>query len=76
VTRREAQFALLAALALVIAGAVWMFGPYGLLGGGLLLALLVLFVIDVKESDGEAVAQPVQPGLRRAQPVQHQPVRR
>jgi hypothetical protein len=76
VSRREAQFALLIALALVTAGTVWMFGPYGLVGGGLLLAVLVLFVIDVKEPDGEAVAQPARPGLRRTQPVQHQPVRR
>lgn len=68
-TRREAQMSLLVALALVVAGAVWLFGPYGLLGGGLALAVLVLFVIDVKESDGEAVARPARPGLRH--PVQH-----
>lgn len=66
--RREAQLALLVALGLVIGGAVWLYGPYGLLGGGLALAGLVLFVIDVKEPDGEALARPAGAGLRH--PVQ------
>lgn len=67
-TRREAQLALLLALALVVAGAVWLYGPWGLLVGGVALALLVLFVIDVKEPDGEALARPAGAGLR--DPVQ------
>lgn len=76
-TRREAHLSLLVALALVVAGSVWLFGAYGLIGGGLVLACSVLFVVDVKEAGpagGEAVAQSARQG--RGVPVQHERLRR
>lgn len=43
------------ALALLVAGLVWLYGPYGLVGSGAVLLVSALFVIDVKEQRGEAV---------------------
>lgn len=37
------------ALALLTSGAAWLFGPFGLLGAGLLLLVVALFVVDVRE---------------------------
>ena len=59
-TRWEARTALAAALLMVTAALTWLLGPWGLLAPGLLLALVVLFLVDVKEqASGEAVADPV-----------------
>lgn len=49
--RREAVVALCFALAAVTAGLTWLFGPYGLIGIGVLVAVAVLFVVDVKEDE-------------------------
>lgn len=49
-TTREALCALVIAIGLVTAGGVWMFGPYGLFGGGVLLGVLTL-ATDKKEDD-------------------------
>jgi predicted PurR-regulated permease PerM len=74
VTRSEARALLALAVVLLVAGLVWLFGPYGLLGAGLLLAVLVLFVFNVEERTGaEAVAEPAGPGHRH--PVLDRPVR-
>lgn len=45
--RAEALIAALLALTMVVAGATWQFGPYGLMGGGAVL-LVALLVFDVK----------------------------
>lgn len=45
------------AVALIVAGLTWRFGAWGLIGSGVGLGALVLFVIDVKERH-EAVASP------------------
>lgn len=60
-TRWEAR-ALLAFAILATVGAVtWLFGPYGLLGSGLLLLAAVLFLVDVKERASEAVEESARP---------------
>lgn len=66
-TRREAVAALVVAAALVAAGLVWLFGPYGLLISGLAVGFLTLFVFDIREeSRGEPVVDPAQRhGARR-----------
>lgn len=46
--RREALAAVVFALAALTAGAVWLVGPYGLLGAGAVLLVSVLFVFDVE----------------------------
>lgn len=46
--RYEAAVLVAAGLAFVVAGAAWLFGPYGLLGAGVLLLAAVLFVFDVE----------------------------
>lgn len=69
VTVRESLAALAVAFALVAAGAVWVWGPWGLIGAGFALAAVVLFVIDVKERH-EAVASPSRRERRRL-PVHH-----
>ena len=69
VTKREALCVLAVAYAAVTAGVVWLFGPYGLIGAGIVLAALVLFVIDVREARHEAVASP--PRRRHRVPVHH-----
>jgi hypothetical protein len=59
VRRYEAVVLLAVALALVLAGVVWLAGPWGLVGGGVVLAALVLFVFDVREDrHDQAVASP------------------
>ena len=68
VTKREALTVLAVAWALITAGLVWLFGPYGLMGSGAALAAVVLFGIDVKERH-EAVASPQR--RRHRVPVQH-----
>ncbi len=48
--RRGEALALVAAgLAMLAAGLVWLFGPFGLIGVGLALLVAVLFLVDVKE---------------------------
>jgi hypothetical protein len=61
VTRRESLLALAVALALIVAGLVWLFGPYGLIAGGIALAASTLFAFErVSEVErGEAVANAV-----------------
>lgn len=55
----DARVALAAAVALITAGTVWLWGPYGLIGSGVVLAGLVLFVFNVEESaGGEVLAEP------------------
>lgn len=65
--RIEAVVLLAAAALMVVAGAVWLFGPYGLLGSGAALAAAVLFVFDIREEAPRAqpVANPARPVLRR-----------
>ena len=64
--RREAVTALAAALLLVVAGVVWLWGPYGLIGSGVGLALLTLFVFDIREERrAEPVVSPARPVARR-----------
>lgn len=69
VTKREALALLAVAYTLTAAGVVWLFGPYGLIGAGVALAVLALFVIDVREARHEAVASP--PRHRHRVPVHH-----
>lgn len=57
--RREAVVALAVAVAAVMAGLVWLFGPYGLIASGLVLAALVLFAFDIKDIREERRAEPV-----------------
>lgn len=65
--RIEAVVLLAAAVLLVVAGAVWLFGPYGLIGSGVGLAAAVLFVFDIREEAprAEPVADAARPVLRR-----------
>jgi NAD(P)H-hydrate repair Nnr-like enzyme with NAD(P)H-hydrate dehydratase domain len=72
VTIREAKAAVALAALLITAGLVWLFGPYGLIGAGVGVLLLALFVIDVKEQHGQAVATPSQPRDRHAAAVRVQ----
>jgi len=65
VSAREAFSLLLVAVALIATGLAWRFGPIGLIGTGVALAVLALFVIDVRERR-EAVAPPAR---RRREPV-------
>jgi protein-S-isoprenylcysteine O-methyltransferase Ste14 len=51
---------LLSAL-LAIAGLVWLFGPFGLLGTSVALALLALFWLEVEEPRAEPVEPPAWP---------------
>lgn len=66
-TRREATVLLAVALALVVAGLVWLFGPFGLLASGAVLVALTLFVFDIREerAGADSVAVPARPPLRR-----------
>jgi 4-hydroxybenzoate polyprenyltransferase len=64
VTRREAALALAVAAALLVAGLVWLFGPYGLLLSGAALAAVTLFVFDIREESGaKPVADPAWPSF-------------
>lgn len=47
--RAEAVVLIALAVALVVAGLAWLFGPLGLIGAGLAIAAVTLFAIDVKE---------------------------
>lgn len=48
--RRSEAVALLAvALTLVISGVVWLAGPWGLVGAGVVLAVLTLFAFTIRE---------------------------
>ena len=47
--RREVVVLVAAAVVLLVAGLVWLFGPFGLLGAGVGLAVVALFVVDVEE---------------------------
>lgn len=65
--RVEAVVLRAAAVVMVVAGVVWLFGPYGLLGAGAGLAAVVLFVFDIREEGprAEPVADAARPVLRR-----------
>lgn len=67
--RAEAVVLLAAALLMVVAGIVWLFGPYGLVGSGAALMLVTLFVFDVRpdgrERRAEPVVSPARPVARR-----------
>lgn len=48
--RRSEAVALLAlALVLIVTGVVWLAGPWGLVGAGAVLALMVLFGFRIRE---------------------------
>lgn len=51
-TTREALCALYVAILMLTAGFVWMFGPYGLLGGGVAVAALALTTDEKEDEDG------------------------
>lgn len=51
-TTREVFYLLLLAIAVTTAGFVWLFGPYGLIGGGLALAALTLTADEKEDGDG------------------------
>lgn len=51
--RHEAVILLAVALLLLIAGLVWLLKAWGLLGTGLALALIVLFVVNVEDPAGK-----------------------
>lgn len=65
--RRSEALALLgSALALIVAGLVWLFGAYGLIGSGVAVAALTLFVFEVREEQrGEPVEVPARTLTRR-----------
>jgi hypothetical protein len=52
-TKREGFYALIAAILFVTAGFVWLYGTFGLIGGGVAIALLALFTDtdDEREDD-------------------------
>lgn len=64
--RAEAVVLLAASLLMVVAGVVWLFGALGLICSGAVLALLTLFVFDVRPDGRERRAEPV---VRAARPV-------
>lgn len=45
--RAEAAAVLAVAVLSLVAGVTWLFGPFGLVGAGVVLAVVVLFVVDV-----------------------------
>lgn len=49
--RYEAVILLAVALLLLVGGLVWLFGPFGMLAAGVTLAVVVLFVVDIKDPD-------------------------
>jgi hypothetical protein len=58
-TRREALLVLGIALGVLTGGLTWLLGGWGLIIGGVLLAVGVAFTDEVKGApDGEAVAKP------------------
>lgn len=50
-TTREALCALFISILMLTAGFVWLYGPYGLLGGGAAVAVVTL-ATDRKEGEG------------------------
>lgn len=53
-TNREGFYSLVVAILIATAGFVWLFGPFGLIGGGATVALLTLFTDtddDKREDD-------------------------
>lgn len=52
-TTREALCALFIAILMVTAGAVWLYGPYGLAGGGVAVATLTLLADRREPPDQE-----------------------
>jgi hypothetical protein len=61
-TRREAQALVGVGIALVASAMTWLFGPWGLLGAGLALLVIVLFVVEVEGiPGGKAVEEPAWP---------------
>lgn len=65
-TRREAAAVFAVAVAMVVAGVVWIFGAWGLIGSGACVALLTLFVFDIREERrAEPVVRPSGPLARR-----------
>lgn len=64
-TRWEARALLAFALLALVGGLTWLLGPFGLIGAGSLLLVVVLFVIDVRERvGGETVEEPARAGDR------------
>ena len=65
-TRLEALVLFAAAVTLIVAGLVWLLGPWGLIGSGVALAAVALFAFDLREERrDEPVAGPARPVLRR-----------
>lgn len=59
-TRRESLLVLGIAYALMISGLTWLFGPYGLIIGGLAVCATTLFAFErVSEARGEALEDAV-----------------
>jgi hypothetical protein len=53
-TTREALCALFLAILFVTSGLVWLFGPYGLIGGGVAIAVVTLLQdTATKKEDGD-----------------------
>lgn len=52
-TDREGFYTLLAAILLMTAGFVWLYGAFGLIGGGLSIVLLTLFTDTDKREDDD-----------------------
>lgn len=50
VRRQELIVALCVAISLITAGVTWLFGPFGLLGVGVVLGAAALALIDVKDA--------------------------
>lgn len=51
-TTREVFYFLLLAIAVVTTGFVWLFGPFGLIGGGIAIAALALTANEKEDGDG------------------------
>lgn len=69
--RTEALAVLVFGALLIIAGLVWAFGPWGLIGSGVVIAASVLFV-DVKEGPGREAVADAAPFARRGVPLHRQ----
>jgi hypothetical protein len=52
-TNREGFYALVAAILLITAGFVWLYGPFGLIGGGVAVAVLTLFTDTNDETEDD-----------------------
>ena len=52
-TTREVFYFLLLAIAVTATGFVWLFGPYGLIGGGVAVAALALTADEKPKEDGD-----------------------